>query len=72
MTEKQKITVEFELEIFETGDERELVAFYPESIDTGDVSQEHLSDLLQYLRHDDDAAFDINWELKGLLSEVLD
>jgi hypothetical protein len=72
MTQKHKITVEFELEIFETADERELVGFYPVSIDSGDVPHQHLSDLLQYLRHDDDAAFDINWELRTLLVEKLD
>lgn len=72
MSQKQKITVEFELEIFETDDERELVGFDPVSIDTGSVSQEHLLFLLQYLRHGEDAAFDINWELKGLLNEKLD
>jgi len=72
LSEKQKITVEFELEIFETEDERELVGFWPVFIDTGDVSQEHLSLLLQYLRHDDDVDFDTIYELKSLLNEVLD
>jgi hypothetical protein len=72
MSKKQKIIVEFELEIFETEGERELVAFDPVSIDTADTPHEHLSCLLQYLRHGEDAAFDINWELKGLLNEKLD
>ncbi len=72
MPEKQKIIVEFELEIFETDDERELASFWPVSIDTGDVSHQHLTDLLNYLKHDDDADFDTIWELKALLSKALD
>lgn len=69
---KQKIIVEFELEIFETDDERELASFWPVAIDTGDVSHQHLTDLLHYLKYDDDADFDTIWELKALLSKELD
>lgn len=69
---KQKIIIEFELEIFETDDERELVGFWPVAIDTGNVSHEHLSDLFHYLKYADDADFDTIWALKNLLNEMLD
>lgn len=67
MAEKQKITLEFELEIFESGGEHEVVGFIPVSVDSGEVSHQHMEYLLEYMREDDDATFDLGWDLRHLL-----
>lgn len=72
MSEKQKITVEFELEIFESGGEHEVVHFTPVSIDSGEVSNQHMLYLLEYMREDDDASFDLGWDMRHVLSEKLE
>lgn len=73
MTKKQKITVEFELEIFEEeGGYQEVIGFNPVFIDAGEVSEADLKLLLGHLREDNDVAFDVHWELKALLSSFWD
>jgi hypothetical protein len=73
MTKKQKITVEFEFEIFEEeGGYQEVVGFNPVFIDAGEVSEDDLKLLLRHLKEDEDVAFDINWELNALLSSFWD
>lgn len=72
MSEKQKITVEFELEVFESGGEHEVVHFTPVSIDSGNVSHQHMLHLLEYMREDDDASFDLGWDMRHVLSDKLE
>jgi len=68
----QKITVEFELEIFESDGEHEVVRFVPVSIDSGEVSHQHMTYLLEYMREDDDASFDLGWDMTHALRDKLE
>lgn len=76
---KKYITVELEIDFYsdeETGETQmtydNMESVYPVHVDTHDLSKEDIIAVQTYLREDDDAYFDIGWELKGLLGKAVE
>lgn len=76
---KKYLTVQLEIdfELDEVSGETQMTSkniesIYPESAYLHDLTPEDVLAVRDYLRFDDDAYFDLGWELKQLLSKNID
>ena len=69
---KKYINVQLEVDFYDDENEGQVVqSVLPISAEINNFSKEELRDVNSYLRHADDASFELMWDLRALISDAV-